>query len=224
MKRKKLTAALLCCALAVAAALALAGCGSDAAESYTPGEGEHYFRSNDVWRVLTLESGEPEHEEHVPLDMIVQAKGDGAVTFRFAESFAENSLFFSWADMPVLENVSDAFTDTRINIVGREGAEAVYDLLGIGGYQLRAGDYPYDCSESRLFTYNEADRSASVTATIDLSRFGGTVTVGHVAEMDIYTVNYEDRAVSDGSVQASGSFPVYVLRSSMVSVFGWTAE
>ena len=76
--------------------LSFSGCAS-----YTPSDNETYFRTGEVYRVITL-LGEPEKVQNFPLEVIVDKKwvySDEVITIQISESFPYGSLFLKILSM-----------------------------------------------------------------------------------------------------------------------------
>ena len=71
--------------------LGICGCAS-----YSPFDGETYFRSGEVYRMITLQ-GEPENVQNFPLEVIVDKNPvftEDVVTIKISEYFPYGSIFF----------------------------------------------------------------------------------------------------------------------------------
>lgn len=169
-------------------------CGCDT--GYTP-EAEHYFKTGEVYRVLELADETPEHRKDFGFESyIMPSNGNtvgAGVRLSVDSSFAENSLLFD-----------------RYAMLNRQGVETVYDYLGIEPIEVT--DECFMCSYTGFYSFNSKIEYATTTNfEIDLGEYAPYELLGSIADVDIYTFNYTDLSVKDGSEVKSGSFKVIII-------------
>lgn len=175
-----------------------------ACSEYQPAENENYFRLGDVYRVFTLQSETPETIEELPLRSLMPVMAEIATnyTIRYFDAFSKGSLFF------------DSKDSEKLNCAG---VAAVYDSLGISGYELQ--DERYDCDFTGLHTYNRLQKLGESSFTVRLDDKPKFTVYGDVASVQKYTFAYTDKAEKDGAEKGSGTFSVYICDIPYISTF-----
>lgn len=195
---KKRISVILCVITGVMIPLAMmSACGN-----YTPASTEHYFRYGDVYRVFAPENVEPKHVEKYAIhSLTIPMSGSTLLKAEISEGFTTNCMFFS-----------------DPGVINKDGVIALYDYLDISSYAL-TNEY-YSCFTTGIFTYNQKVKYATMTSvTVDMTDKPSLTVIGEVADVDIYTFDYEDRAISDGSVVKTGGFDIIVSGFSYVDTF-----
>lgn len=177
---------------------AICGCAS-----YSPSDGETYFRSGEVYRMITLQ-GEPENVQNFPLEVIVDKNPvftEDVVTIKISEYFPYGSIFF--------ENPY---------AVNSEGATVISDILGASN---SVQDSLILLNGTNLYTYTPKEYlGITMDFTFDTTKLSDNEYVGFTGDVEIYTFSYVDRAVDDGAVVGNGTFrAIKCVERTLVEIF-----